>query len=118
MVFSLAGVLVIYSMEPGTSVLIPDWEDSLPAEAKSTPIIASQAVRAALIEQLIQINKHTKYQRGTSMSELIDLTLTLGGDRISLVPGLVGVETEPIQTHASHARSNQKLCLATHIGTQ
>ena len=51
------------------------------------------------------------------MSELIDLTLTLGGDRISLVPGLVGVETEPIQTHASHARSNQKLCLATHIGT-
>jgi len=52
MVFSLAGVLVIYSMEPGTSVLIPDWEDSLPAEAKSTPIIASQAVRAALIEQL------------------------------------------------------------------
>ena len=51
------------------------------------------------------------------MSELIDLTLTLGSDRISLVPGLVGVETEPIQTHASHARSNQKLCLATHIGT-
>jgi len=48
----LAGVLVIYSMEPGTSVLIPDWEDSLPAEAKSTPIIANQAVRAALIEQL------------------------------------------------------------------
>ena len=51
------------------------------------------------------------------MSELIDLTLTLGSDRISLVPGLVGVEVEPIQTHASHARSNQKLCLATHIGT-
>lgn len=51
------------------------------------------------------------------MSELIDLTLTLGSDRISLVPGLVGVETEPIQTHATHARSNQKLCLATHIGT-
>lgn len=51
------------------------------------------------------------------MAELIDLTLTLGSDRISLVPGLVGVETEPIQTHATHARSNQKLCLATHIGT-
>jgi len=51
------------------------------------------------------------------LSELIDLTLTLGSDRISLVPGLVGVETEPIQTHATHARSNQKLCLATHIGT-
>ena len=51
------------------------------------------------------------------MSELIDLTLTLGSERISLVPGLVGVETTSIQTHATHARSNQKLCLATHIGT-
>mgnify|MGYP006177551689 FL=1 len=51
------------------------------------------------------------------MAELIDLTLTLGSDRISLVPGLVGVETESIQTHETHARSNQKLCLATHIGT-
>ena len=51
------------------------------------------------------------------MTELIDLTLTLGSERISLVPGLVGVETEAIQTHATHARSNQKLCLATHIGT-
>ena len=51
------------------------------------------------------------------MAQLIDLTLTLGSERISLVPGLVGVETEPIQTHATHARSNQKLCLATHIGT-
>ncbi len=51
------------------------------------------------------------------MSELIDLTLTLGSERVSLVPGLVGVEVEPIQTHATHARSNQKLCLATHIGT-
>ena len=51
------------------------------------------------------------------MSELIDLTLTLGGDRVSLVPGLVGVKLSPIQSHASHARSNQKLCLATHIGT-
>ena len=51
------------------------------------------------------------------MAELIDLTLTLGSERISLVPGLVGVETESIQTRATHARSNQKLCLATHIGT-
>jgi arylformamidase len=51
------------------------------------------------------------------MADLIDLTLTLGSDRVSLVPGLVGVETTPIQTHATHARSNQKLCLATHIGT-
>ena len=51
------------------------------------------------------------------MAELIDLTLTLGSDRISLVPGLVPVETSSIQTHATHARSNQKLCLPTHIGT-
>ena len=29
----------------------------------------------------------------------------------------MGVETSPLQTHETHARSNQKLCLATHIGT-
>jgi MFS family permease len=52
MIFSFAGVLVIYSMESGTQALIPDWEDALPSEAKSTPLIANQAVRAALIEQL------------------------------------------------------------------
>ena len=51
------------------------------------------------------------------MNELIDLTLTLGSDRISPVPGLVAMETSAIQTHATHARSNQKLCLPTHIGT-
>ena len=51
------------------------------------------------------------------MAELIDLTLTLGSERISVVPGLAGVETSPLQTHESHARSNQRLCLATHIGT-
>ena len=51
------------------------------------------------------------------MAELIDLTLTLGSDRVSVVPGLAGVETTPLQTHESHARSNQKVCLATHIGT-
>ena len=51
------------------------------------------------------------------MAELIDLTLTLGSDRVSNVPGLMGVETSPLQTHETHARSNQKLCLATHIST-
>mgnify|MGYP001193891199 FL=1 len=51
------------------------------------------------------------------MPELIDLTLTLGGDRITAVPGLVAVEMEPLMTHGSHARSNTKLTLATHIGT-
>ena len=51
------------------------------------------------------------------MAELINLTLTLGSERVSDVPGLMGVETSQLQTHESHARSNQKLCLATHIGT-
>ncbi len=51
------------------------------------------------------------------MSDLIDLTITLGGNRITEVPGLTGVETEPLMTHETHARSNTKLTLATHIGT-
>ena len=51
------------------------------------------------------------------MPELIDLTLTLGSDRVTAVPGLVGVSTEPLQTHETHARSNTKLTLATHLGT-
>ena len=51
------------------------------------------------------------------MTELIDLTLTLGSDRVVPVPGLLGVCTEPLHTHESHARSNTKLILATRIGT-
>jgi len=51
------------------------------------------------------------------LTELIDLTLTLGSDRVVPVPGLIGVCTEPLHTHESHARSNTKLTLATHIGT-
>ena len=51
------------------------------------------------------------------MDELIDLTLTLGSDQVVPVPGLVGVCTEPLHTHETHARSNTKLTLATHIGT-
>ena len=51
------------------------------------------------------------------MSQLIDLTLTLGSERVAPVPGLLGVCTEPLHTHQSHARSNTKLTLATHIGT-
>ena len=51
------------------------------------------------------------------MPELIDLTLTLGSNRITPVPGLVSVEMEPLMTHESHARSNTKLTLATHVGT-
>ncbi len=52
MFFSFAGVMVIYSMEPSKQVLIPDWEEALPPEARTTPEIAEQAVRAALMEQL------------------------------------------------------------------
>jgi len=52
MFFSFAGVMVIYSMESSTNVLIPDWEDALPPEARTTPQIAERAVRAALIEQM------------------------------------------------------------------
>ena len=51
------------------------------------------------------------------MAELIDLTLTLGSERVAPVPGLVGVSTEPLHTHETHARSNTKLTLATHLGT-
>ena len=51
------------------------------------------------------------------MTQLVDLTLTLGSERVAPVPGLVGVSMEPLHTHESHARSNTKLTLATHLGT-
>ena len=51
------------------------------------------------------------------MTELIDLTLTLGSERVSAVPGLIGVTMKPLHTHESHTRSNTKLTLATHLGT-
>ena len=34
---SLAGVVFILLLESSSRVLIPDWEDSLPAEAQTTP---------------------------------------------------------------------------------
>ena len=37
-VFNLAGVVIILMMEPTSHCLIPDWEDSLPAEARSVPV--------------------------------------------------------------------------------
>ena len=43
------------------------------------------------------------------MTELIDLTLTLGGDRVVPVPRLIGVCTEPLHTYEPHARSNTKV---------
>ena len=51
MFFSFSGVLVIFSMESGARVLIPDWEDALPSEAKTTRQLSDQAARAALLEQ-------------------------------------------------------------------
>lgn len=51
------------------------------------------------------------------MDRLIDLTLTLGSERVTAAPGLIGVTMEPLQTHETHARSNTKLTLATHLGT-
>ena len=35
--FSLTGVAVIFTLAPSTNVLIPDWEKSLPAQARSEP---------------------------------------------------------------------------------
>lgn len=51
------------------------------------------------------------------MAELIDLTLTLGSNRVTPVPGLIGVTMEPLHTHETHARSNTKLTLSIHLGT-
>ncbi|MDP6550461.1 MAG: MFS transporter, partial [Dehalococcoidia bacterium] len=49
--FSFVGVLVILNLAPSTRLLIPDWEKSLPAEARSTPARArAEANRAALLE--------------------------------------------------------------------
>ncbi len=38
MAFSLGGVLVIANLDSTSHVLIPDWEESLPAEARTPPI--------------------------------------------------------------------------------
>ena len=51
------------------------------------------------------------------MAELIDLTLTLGSERATPGPGLLGMTMEPIHTHETDARSNTKLTLGIHLGT-
>ena len=51
------------------------------------------------------------------MEQLVDLTLTLGSERVTAVPGLIGFTAEPLMTHESHARSNTKLTLSIHLGT-
>ena len=39
MAFSFVGVLVILTLEPSHRLLIPDWEESLPPEARSAPVV-------------------------------------------------------------------------------
>ena len=44
---SLLGALIIFSMEPDNTVLIPSWEDSLPAEARSDFQVAPNSAGAS-----------------------------------------------------------------------
>ena len=39
--FSVVGALVVMTLEPSDNVLIPDWEDSLPPEARLAPAAAA-----------------------------------------------------------------------------
>ena len=48
---------------------------------------------------------------------LVDLTLMLGGERLTPVPGNPGVTLEPVRTHAKDNRSSQKLVLGVHLAT-
>ena len=51
------------------------------------------------------------------MSEWVDLSLTLGGPRMSVVPGHPQVTFEPINTHKEHFRSNTYMKMSIHCGT-
>ena len=51
--FSFVGVIVVMTLSPSTKVLIPDWELSLPEDARSSVTEArADHDRAALLEQL------------------------------------------------------------------
>ena len=53
MAFSFVGVIVVMTLSPSTKVLIPDWELSLPEDARSSVTEArADHDRAALLEQL------------------------------------------------------------------
>jgi len=52
MIFSLSRVFVVLSMESNKKILIPDWEDGLPAHARTKSQVAEESVRAALLEQV------------------------------------------------------------------
>ena len=47
--FSLGGVVVILLLEPTSKVLIPDWEQSLPPEARSHPDVATGGTGTSLL---------------------------------------------------------------------
>lgn len=51
------------------------------------------------------------------MGEVVDLSLTLGGPRVSLVPGFPGLVKEAVHTHEKHGRSNTKVTMSIHMGT-
>lgn len=51
------------------------------------------------------------------MAEWVDLTLTLGGPRMSVVPEHPEVTFKPIHTHKGHFRSNTFMSMSIHCGT-
>ena len=51
------------------------------------------------------------------MSVWVDLSLTLGGPRMSVVPGHPPVIFEPLNTHKEHHRSNTYMKMSIHCGT-
>ncbi|MDP6549578.1 MAG: MFS transporter [Dehalococcoidia bacterium] len=52
MSFSFVGVLIILSLATSTRLLIPDWEEALPVEARSTPASARAEARRAALQEL------------------------------------------------------------------
>ncbi len=51
MVFSLSGVLVVLNLESNKQILIPDWENALPAHARTIPPIPIESIQTTLLEQ-------------------------------------------------------------------
>lgn len=55
--FSLVGVIVVLNLPPSDRSLIPDWEDSLPEEARSTTaVVRVEAAQAAALEPLAELD--------------------------------------------------------------
>jgi len=51
------------------------------------------------------------------VSQWVDLTLTLGGPKVTAVPGLPGVEIDPVMDHPTHFRHNTKITMSIHVCT-